>query len=243
MQKQGKYGIVREIQPYSDGLGIRSTRKFFQKTLTEFAWWNQEFYNRAGIFPVTLRERQTSGGLYEAILKSSKQALIQPRIRRKNYGEKEKSGWADFIAYFDDAMLFIESKHSYCKLDDIKKSEIVWLTTDWVKAVKQVNSLGEKAVGDWGDGWHVHLGIVLHIVLIYQQAKSQSELKLVSEKRVVNYINSLNNKLKPKANWIWLWSLDTSLHNPEKFGKNWENYPYVCYFMYLKRLKYRSSTK
>jgi hypothetical protein len=119
---QGKYGSIREIQPYPDGSGIRVARRFLRGIVKDFASWNKDFRECSGLFPVMFRERQISGGLFKAIVHSGARALAEPPIKRKRRGIPEKRGWADFVAYFDDTMWILEVKHTYCTLDCFKKT-------------------------------------------------------------------------------------------------------------------------
>ena len=80
---QGKYGSVREIQTYPDGPEIRVARRFLSSLVKAFASWNRDFRKRAGLFPVMFRERQISGGLFQAMLNSGAQALPEPPVKRK----------------------------------------------------------------------------------------------------------------------------------------------------------------
>jgi hypothetical protein len=111
-----------------------------------------------------------------------------------------------------------------------------WLNGEWKDAVKKVESLGKTALRDWGEGWHTHFGAALHVVLVYQQHKLEARVQSISERKVINYIRSLSSRLSPKPNWIWLWSLNNKLQEAQEFDKKWENYPAVCFLIYLKNL-------
>jgi hypothetical protein len=237
-QTQFNCGSLREIQSYPDGPGIRAARKFLSGLLKDFARWNKDFLKCAGLFPVTFRESQISGGLFSAILNSGAQALAQPPIHRKRWGVPEKWGWADFVAYFDDSMWFLEVKHTQCKLNFYKRTELEWLKGDWKDAVDKVKSFRKSALADWGDGWHTHFGAAFHVLLIYQQHKNEADVQPIIGRRVIKYVRSLRDELNPKPNWIWLWSLNSKLQEAQKIDGKWENYPAVCFLIYLKPLNF-----
>lgn len=234
--QKSRYGTVLEIQAYPDGSGIRVARRFLDSLLKEFASWNVDFQKSASLLPVTYGEWQISGGLFKAILQSGAQALTQPPIKRKRRGVPEKQGWADFVAYFKDTMLVLEVKHTWCKLNCFKKTEMGGLNYGWEDAVKQIKSLGQAVLSDWGEGWQTHFGAAMQLVVVYQRHKMKGQVQSVDKREVVNYIRSLSNRLTPKPNWIWLWSLNPKLQGAEEYNKKWENYPAVCFFIYLKRL-------
>jgi len=235
-QEQGKYGWVREIQAYPDGPGVRVARRFFSDLVKDFASWNSDFRKYATLLPVTFGERQISGGLFKAILHTGAQALAEPPIKRKRRGVPEELGWADFVAYFDETMLIIEVKHAYCKLNCFKKTEFGWLSGTWKDGVDKIESLGRAALRDWGEGWHTHFGVAMHLVVVYQQHRMKAKVRLVNEREVVKYVRSLSTHLSPKPNWIWLWSLNHKLQEAEEYNEKWKNYPAVCFLIYLKRL-------
>jgi hypothetical protein len=236
---QNKYGSVNELLPYPSGPGMRIAKLFTRNFIEKFAEWNASFYEWSGRLPIMFNEPQLRGGLCSSFHQAGAIAMPEPPVTRKVWGKGEKIGWADFVIYFgQNNMWILEEKHTYVTYNRYKNTEVNWLTNEWNDALNKINSIKEAPLQDWGEKFFNNFAIVLHSVLIFQRDKEESYVKPLEGNLVSQYLLSVSQKLDPKPNWIWLWSLDEKLQKAEIVEGQWENYPGVGIFMYVKPLEY-----
>lgn len=213
----GSYHIENKI---TDATNNRIVKDFLKELSIDFVKKSSRYITFVGESPFYYRERQIHSILTPVLYDLTDACLYELPMQRnwsKNKSKQRDShGWCDYWCSYRGVDFFIEVKHSYVAYGVTVKNKIPQTTLKyWYEANKQLSVIRKDIRKQMMDDSKGGIFLTLHIVPIYNTAKSKDKVEYNSE-TLVDIQQLALDKFYPKPNWSFVWNLNPTLLDKSK---------------------------
>lgn len=209
-----------------DNTGIRSTRKFLQTIIKNFAEESFEFYNHWGEFPFIYSEKQVNSVIVPAIHKYTKNIWLEQPFKKK----KDNQRFLDIATTKGKNIYLIELKHSWnSRTDGVAK----YTDKEWEKAIEQISDINKKTIGKHFNCNEFNVfKIALMIMPTYIASNKKHNILNMSAKEYTNDLYQEYERYtssKNKANFIGTIKLKKPMKYEHEFENGNQIYPFISF--------------
>ncbi len=213
----GGYHIENKL---TDANNNRIVKDFLKKLSIDFAKKSSRYIDFVYESPFYYRERQIHSILTPVLYDLTDACLYELPMQRnwsKNKSkERDSHGWCDYWCSYRGVDFFIEVKHSYVAYTITDKNKIPQTTLNyWQEANKQLNVIRKDIRKQMMDDSRGGIFLTLHIIPIYNTAKS-SEATEYNSGSLLEIQQLALKKLAPMPNWSFVWNLNNRLIDKSK---------------------------